>query len=354
MSAIVCRWGARLPFRIVGVIAVLAATTVASPALARDMKGKAALIVRDAVTGKPLPGASVQFTAVVVKRKTPSSDPVEERKPVSENTATTDDGGFAMASVHVGASSGDIKRIETYQVAVQATRPGYKPLDAVGSVYYATITPPRVVVDDVLLAPADSDKESGFKPQLLSPEARVDPSVGEDTQEFTLRVRLRIPESLSRMMQQAAKDDRREEGQILHVFLHETDGTTGAETHKDKGYRKDLVELKRESSEATGEQEYAGRIRHPIQDPTATIDHLHLVIRAAEPGDTLFTQEGNHVVFTESKTRGVPLLGQEYRFNTVLLTVMSVPVRWAVGKTLEQARSAYEAKWGSTPAAGAR
>lgn len=322
---------------------------IAAPAQARPLRGKAGLIVRDAVSGRPLAGASVSLTAVVVRRKTTASEPAEERIAVDGNTLTTDASGFGLANIHLGESSGDTRRLETSEVAVRAELPGYRPLERVVRAYYAAFDPPRLVLEDVLLAPTSAERESSVEPQLLRPEARVEPEYGEEGQSFTVRVRVHVPKSLALVFPDAGK---RSHSGLLHVFVQETDGTTGTNPHRaEKGYRRDLAELTPDAPGARGRAdvtEYSGQIRHATADDGAVIDHLHLAIRAAEPGDYLLTAEGDHVPFTETKTR-TGLLERSMRFNTVLLTVLNVPVRWAVGRTADAARQAFERKFADPP-----
>jgi len=340
----------RLDRRIWSIVLLGLIGLAAIPAQAKELKGKVGLTVRDAVSGRPLSGVSLQLTAIVMKRKSIASQPVEERIPVDGNTATTNADGFALANVHIGETSGSTKRLETNRVVVSATLPGYKPVADVGRVDYAMFDPPRLVLDDLRLAPAGSAVESSFEPQLLRPEARVTPESGDDRSDFTVHVRVHFPRSMLLVLKEAGK---RSYDEILHVFVQETDGTIGADPKRtNRGYRKDLIELVTTGAPidpASDAVDYSGVIRHPSEDDGTAIDHLHLAIRAAEPSDTLMTAEGDHVLFTESKTRGNLLLGQERRWNTVLLTVMSVPVRWAVGKSVELARKAYDRKFAAVP-----
>lgn len=305
------------------------------PAFAGDMFGKAALIVRDAATGQPLPGVSLRM------RYVPSSPIGRKHVNTPETTGTTDAGGYAEARVYVGqtAKAGQERRVEIGAVGLLVEKSGYQRFEGVSRVFYIAMRKGEgtyVFLDEVLLSPDGQAGPSRTEPQRFRPEAVVEPGWGVAGRDYEVRVRIHHPAVLAHEFNRP----------LLHVFVHAMDGVVKLKSD-DKGYRSELIELGDDGQKpdrVAGDGEFTGTIRHGDLTEAKVIDHLHIVLRAAEPAHWLFTAEGYHVQMVERKDTNL-LLGRRERQNTLILTLIEVPVKWAVAPDEEAARQAYERRF---------
>lgn len=306
-------------------MAVAAATLLSISASAKPLYGKAGIVIRDGATGAPIPGVKVTIRY---------GDPTETRKEkikVDRNSGDTDDKGYVEPRTYLGTDDGTMRSIEVQDVVVLAEKPGYKPFEGKVGIFYSAFLRAyevNVFLDEVVLAPEGSALESRVEPQGLHPEVSVDPAWGDYKTQYTVKVKIKVPA----------------------VLTHEFDKTLmrvsimGASTDA----KKPDVELSddgKKPDEAKNDAVFTGIIK-PIQSNGLSINEkIAVLLRTKDDFHRIMSEPGQHFRWTESRTT-ITLFTTGYRWVTVMATVSDLPVKWVVADTVDEAKKAYDEKFG--------
>lgn len=307
----------------------LAALMLPGAAAAGPIYADAAVLVRDE-KGQPLQGVSVTLDY---------ANPTETKKEkvkVDRNTGITNEHGIAVARAYFGSTDGNVKRFEVDRFLVTASKAGCKTFHETDPIYYrASRSGDRytVYLHDIRMEPESSSEPSRVQMISLSPSAVVSPGFGDSSTAFTLTVKLQVPEILEKHLAptMGGKPIFRVAAMVAVMNPEKPDVELADDGKAPDTARNDAI--------------YTEPLR-PVSGGPPVVEKISLVIRTQDDFHMLMDEKGIHQRWIVSKTSGIPGFSSYTRWNTVMATIVDVPVKWVVGEDPDKARALYKEKFG--------